>query len=245
MVAVYAWKYVPIFSAFSLDRRQICWKMFTGFGVNTTTWLSPGRLFKRLVNKELIMKSLVSVAVATILAGASMAASQVAMADASKIGDNVQIGCTLPGKGENTSVVYSIQNLNELGGTIQFTTNAIAVDKECSRAINALTPKTTNGILLDVLRTNCGKSESIPGNPYIGVWQAAGQSPSNSTVSATNDNAANLFLTQQLAPPGAPQPVLLAPGNSDYALVSYNFTCALPTGTMSYLLVFQWPEAAP
>jgi len=198
------------------------------------------------------MKTLISTSVAALLAGAALTTSPAAMAVgqfAPKLGDSVTIGCTLPG-GLNGSKVYSIDHKNLSNQDIQI---PVDLEDSCSKALNNLTPKTGSGILFDVLQTNCGQSQSVgtQGN-FLGVWQAAGQSPNNSLAAISNTagptgTIINALVTQQLAPPGPAQPVLLAPPNasSNYALVSYTFVCALPTGTLSYLLIAQDLQPAP
>jgi hypothetical protein len=193
------------------------------------------------------MKTLLSTSVTALVAGIALSSSQIATAETgtkvARLGDSVTVGCTLPG-GLNGSRVYSLDIDDLSNADIKV---PIDLGDTCQKALNNLTPKTSSGILFDVLQTNCGVSQSLgtQGN-FIGVWQAAGQSPNNSLAAISNTAGAtgtiiNALVTQQLAPPGPAQPVLLAPPNaqSDYALVSYSFVCALPTGTLTYLLIAQ------
>lgn len=193
------------------------------------------------------MKTLFSTAAFAVVAGVALSASQIAVAETgtkdAALGDSVTVGCTLPG-GVNGSRIYSLDIDDATGADIKV---PIDINDSCQKGLNNLTPKTQTGILFDVLTTNCGKSQSFGTTGLnLGVWQAAGQSPSNSLAAISSDpnpagTIVNALVTQQLAPPGPAQPVLLAPPNatSDYALVSYSFVCALPTGTLSYLLIAQ------
>jgi hypothetical protein len=168
---------------------------------------------------------------AIVLSGTAQA---VPPAQDSVLGDSVTIGCTLP-FGLNGSRVFSIDFENSQGRDINI---PVALGDTCSTALNQLTPKTVSQLLDNRLITNCGVG--IVGQ-RPGVWQSAGQTASNPWFPSFNSNAVGVVLASQLAPPGPAQPVLLAPPEGTYALVSYTFVCALPTGGLSYLLINQVP----
>lgn len=182
------------------------------------------------------------VAIATTALGAmAMASSSAALADASRIGDSVTIGCTLP-VGKNGSVVYSIDNQNQLGNEIEFTPNLAGIGKSCSQTINQLTPKTENTTILSRIILNCGPIGGILNGTKLGVWQAAGQTAANPffpnpAPGTVVGGVASVLLAAQSAAPGPAQPVLLAPPSGDYALVSYTFVCALDVGNLSLFAV--------
>jgi hypothetical protein len=148
------------------------------------------------------------------------------------LGDSVTIGCTLP-FGVNGSRVFSVDQENSQGRDINI---PVIVGDKCQKALNELTPKTVSEVLDNRLVTNCGVG--IIGQKN-GVWQSAGQTASNPWF--PTGVATGVVLASQLAPPGPAQPVLLAPPTGTYALVSYTFVCALPTGGLSYLLINQTP----
>lgn len=192
------------------------------------------------------MKTSAFAMAATVVSSLALLNSATVSADPSRIGDSVTIGCTLP-VGYNGSHLYSIDNRNQNNADIDFTPSLPKIGNgeanTCSQAINLLTPKTENTSLFNRLILNCGPLGGNVANGFkLGVWQAAGQTaanpffPSVGADPVTNGLVSTIFAAQS-APPGPPQPVLLAPGNSDYALVSYSFVCALDVGNLSLFAI--------
>lgn len=191
------------------------------------------------------MKTSAFAMAATVVSSLALLNSATVSADPSRIGDSVTIGCTLP-VGYNGSHLYSVDNKNQNNAPIDFTPSLPPIGNgdanTCSQAINLLTPKTENTNLFNRLILNCGPvGGNLAAGFKLGVWQAAGQTAANPFFPAVSANAAGVLvstiLAAQSAPPGPPQPVLLAPGNSDYALVSYSFVCALDVGNLSLFAI--------
>lgn len=185
------------------------------------------------------MKTTIYALAVTAIGSLAMANSTAALADASRIGDSVTIGCTLPA-GVNGSRVYSVDKKNALGNNIDFVPSLgdnEGIGESCQQVINKLTPKTETTTVFQRLILNCGQAGGILLNGLnLGVWQAAGQAPSNPFW---NDDINGIIFAAQVAPPGPAQPVLLAPptADSNYALVSYTFVCALDVGNMSLFAI--------
>lgn len=184
------------------------------------------------------MKTTIYALAVTAIGSIAMANSTAALADASRIGDSVTIGCTLP-YGVNGSTVYSVDKKNALGNDIEFNPTLgdnQGIGQPCQQVINKLTPKTATSNIFQSLILNCGQTGGLFSGLNLGVWQAAGQSPANPFW---NDDLTGVLLAAQVAPPGPAQPVLLAPptADSNYALVSYTFVCALDVGNMSLFAI--------